>query len=152
MDRFTISLPEELAKAFDELIAERGYTSRSEAVRDLLRDRLGERAQHGKAHGQCVASLSYVYNHHERALSERLADLQHSHHEMTVATMHAHLDHGQCLETVMLKGSVSAVQGFADALTVERAVRHGRLNLIAVDSGSAHRHDGHKHRHLTPHL
>jgi CopG family nickel-responsive transcriptional regulator len=105
MDRFTISLGEELASAFDELIKQRGYTSRSEAVRDIFRDLLQRRDQARDSSGFCVASLSYVYNHHERQLSERLANLQHDHHDLTVASMHVHLDHEQCLETTTLKGS-----------------------------------------------
>jgi len=106
MDRFTISLDEELAAAFDELIKQRGYTARSEAVRDILRDLLQRRDQASDSCGFCVASLSYVYNHHERQLSDRLANLQHDHHDLTVATMHVHLDHEQCLETAALTGII----------------------------------------------
>ena len=103
MDRFTISLDEDLAAAFDRHIKQRGYATRSEAVRDILRDLLQRRELSGDNNGFCVASLSYVYNHHERQLAERLASLQHAHHELTAATMHVHLDHDQCLETVSLK-------------------------------------------------
>ena len=98
MDRFTISLDEDLAAAFDRHIKQRGYATRSEAVRDILRDLLQRRDLSGDNNGFCVASLSYVYNHHERQLAERLASLQHAHHELTAATMHVHLDHDQCLE------------------------------------------------------
>lgn len=150
MDRFTISISEELASAFDAVIKERGYTSRSEAFRDILRTQLQHRDERRNARGHCVASLSYVYNHHERALAERLAEIQHAHHELTVATMHAHLDHEQCLETVMLKGPVTVVRAFADALIAERGVRHGQLNVISVDLGEAHSHGGAVHRHLKP--
>jgi CopG family nickel-responsive transcriptional regulator len=139
MDRFTISLSEELAAAFDELIAERGYASRSEAVRDILRRELQERAGQRDDAGPCVASLSYVYDHHERSLAERLTELQHEHHDLTVAAMHAHLDHDNCLEAVMLKGRVRDVRRFADSLIAERGVRHGQLNLIHV-SDAAHSH------------
>jgi CopG family nickel-responsive transcriptional regulator len=150
MDRFTISLDEELAVAFDELIKQRGYTTRSEAVRDILRDRLQLRDQARERNGFCIACLSYVYNHHERQLSERLAELQHAHHELTISTMHVHLDHEQCLETVTLKGPAKAVRQFAEQIMAEKGVRHGQLNLISVDLGQSHKHDGTKHRHLTP--
>ena len=80
MDRFTISLDEELARAFDAHIRRRGYSTRSEAVRDILRELLQRRDQARDSNGFCVASLSYVYNHHERQLAERLASLQHAHH------------------------------------------------------------------------
>jgi CopG family nickel-responsive transcriptional regulator len=150
MDRFTISLGEELASAFDQLIKQRGYTTRSEAVRDILRDLLQRRDQAHDSNGFCVASLSYVYNHHERQLSERLAILQHEHHDLTVATMHVHLDHEQCLETTALKGPAKTVRQFAEKIMAERGVRHGQLNLVSVDLGQAHKHDGTRHRHLTP--
>jgi CopG family nickel-responsive transcriptional regulator len=150
MDRFTISLGEELASAFDELIKQRGYTTRSEAVRDILRDLLQRRDQARDSNGFCVASLSYVYNHHERQLSERLVNLQHDHHDLTVASMHVHLDHEQCLETTTLKGPAKAVRRLADEIMAERGVRHGQLNLVSVELGEAHKHDGARHRHLTP--
>jgi CopG family nickel-responsive transcriptional regulator len=150
MDRFTISLGEELAAAFDALVKQRGYTTRSEAVRDILRDLLQRRDQAHDSSGFCVASLSYVYNHHERQLSERLASMQHEHHDLTVATMHAHLDHEQCLETTTLKGPAKTVRHFAEKIIAERGVRHGQLNLVSVDLGEAHKHDGARHRHLTP--
>ena len=152
MDRFTISLDETLADAFDSLIKERGYATRSEAVRDILRTHLQQSAEKRSSKGVCVANLSYVYNHHERDLAERLTSLQHAHHDLTVSTMHAHLDHDQCIETVMLKGPVKRVREFADGIIAERGVRHGVLNLINVDVGSAHTHDGSTHRHLRPHI
>jgi CopG family transcriptional regulator, nickel-responsive regulator len=148
MDRFTISLSPELATAFDALIAERGYASRSEAVRDILRREVQASRSGDDARGHCVASLSYVYDHHERSLAERLTELQHGHHELTVATMHAHLDHDNCLEAVLLKGPVRDVRRFADALIAERGVRNGHLNLVDVEPDAAHRvHGGHDHHH-----
>jgi CopG family nickel-responsive transcriptional regulator len=150
MDRFTISLDEDLAEAFDEHIKQRGYATRSEAVRDILRDLLQRRELAAENNGFCVASLSYVYNHHERQLAERLASLQHAHHELTAATMHVHLDHDQCLETVSLRGPAKAVRQFAEQVIAEKGVRHGQMNLVSVGLGEAHKHDGRKHRHLTP--
>jgi CopG family nickel-responsive transcriptional regulator len=150
MDRFTISLSEDLAAAFDRLIKERGYSTRSEAVRDILRSHLQLSEERRNSKGSCVANLSYVYNHHERELAERLTSIQHAHHELTVSTMHAHLDHDQCIETVMLKGPVSLVREFADEIIAERGVRHGQLNLISVELSKAHHHGGSTHRHLKP--
>jgi len=160
MERITISLDESLAHEFDLLIARRGYATRSEAVRDLLRRELeGERAAAGSGH--CVANLSYVYNHHERDLGERLTGAQHEHHDLCVATMHAHLDHEACLESVILRGPLAAVRAFAEGIMAERGVRHGGLNVVSVDvseGSTAHRHgtrahDGshaHDHVHLKP--
>ncbi len=152
MDRFTISLDETLAAAFDELIKERGYTTRSEAVRDILRSHLQHSRERRDRKGFCVANLSYVYNHHERELAERLMRIQHNHHDLTIATTHAHLDHEQCIETVILKGAAKQVREFADEVIAERGVRHGQLNLISVELGSPHSHGTGAHRHLKPHL
>jgi len=155
MQRFTISLDDGLAREFDRLIAERGYRNRSEAVRDLLRGQL-EAARPAES-GHCVANLSYVYNHHERDLAERLTTLQHGHHDLAVATLHAHLDHDNCLESVILKGPTARVRAFAEALTAERGVRHGSLNVVAVDvaqsshgHGYAPRGQAAAHLHLKP--
>ena len=154
MERITVSLDTELASEFDQLIAARGYKNRSEAVRDLLRSHL-EAARHSEGTaGHCVANLSYVYNHHERDLAERLTALQHGQHDLTVATMHAHLDHENCLESVILRGATPAVRAFADALIAERGVRHGQLNLVAVEMADGH---GHSHGYVprgrsAPHL
>lgn len=140
MQRFTISLDDKLAEEFDEWIAARGYSNRSEAVRDLLRAELGRTAIATEQSVYCVASLSYVFNHHERDLSARLADIQHAHHDLTVSAMHAHLDHDHCLETVILKGPTAAVQALADAICAERGVHHGKLNLISAELHAPHRH------------
>jgi len=152
MERFTISLDKNLAGAFDRLIKERGYATRSEAVRDILRSHLQVSNEKRSAKGACVANLSYVYNHHERELAERLTGIQHAHHELTISTMHAHLDHEQCIETVLLKGRVGQVREFADEIIAERGVRHGKLNLVSVELGEPHSHDGTTHRHLKPPL
>jgi CopG family nickel-responsive transcriptional regulator len=152
MDRFTISLDENLASAFDELIRGRGYATRSEAVRDVLRTHLQHNREQQDAKGACIANLSYVYNHHERELAERLASIQHAHHDLTISTMHAHLDHDQCLETVMLKGPVQQVRKFAQEIIAETGVRHGQLNLVSVELSRLHSHGGAAHRHLTPHV
>ena len=154
MQRFTISLDEHLAEDFDQLIAERGYANRSEAVRDLLRAELERSRQRTPQGLHCVACLSYVYNHHERELGERLTSMHHAHHDLTLATMHAHLDHEHCLETVLLRGPAAQVRGLADAVCAERGVHHGKLNLISVEQHQPHRH-GHEgraaaHLHVKP--
>lgn len=151
MERITISLDEALAREFDELIAARGYSNRSEAMRDLLRRELESARQRVETDGQCIATLSYMFNHHERELSERLTGLQHDHHDLTVSTMHAHLDHDHCMETVILRGPTKAVRAFADATMAERGVRHGALNMVPADvnAGRQHRH-GHPHHHGGP--
>ncbi|MFO0451527.1 MAG: nickel-responsive transcriptional regulator NikR, partial [Pseudomonadota bacterium] len=145
------SLPEELAAEFDRLIAERGYDNRSEAVRDILRAHLDRMREARELDGHCVANLSYVYNHHERELADRLLALSHAHHDLALSTLHAHLDHDHCIESVLLKGPVQQVRRFANSVVAERGVRHGQLNLVMVDVAQEHTHaDGSRHTHLKP--
>lgn len=146
MERFTISLDENLARAFDELIAERGYSNRSEAVRDILRARIEASRLEREAAGHCIANLSYVYNHHERELAERVTQEQHAHHDLCVATLHAHLDHDNCMESVILRGPTDAVRAFADALIARPGIRHGQLNLVSAEF----REQPHSHSHAHP--
>jgi len=149
-ERFTISLEQRLAAQFDDFIKANGYTNRSEAVRDLIRVRLAERLLDEHQQGRCVATLTYVYNHHELDLARRLMEAQHDHHELTLATQHVHIDHDNCLETVMLSGEIAAVRRFAQAIIAERGVRHGNLHVIAVSETPAHTHGGKTHSHSQP--
>jgi CopG family nickel-responsive transcriptional regulator len=146
MQRFTISLADRLAREFDELMHHKGYGNRSEAVRDMLRGAIEKaRVARGDA-PHSVGCLSYVYNHHERDLAERLTALAHEHHDLVVSSTHAHLDHDSCIETVILQGRTADVRAFADAVIAERGVRHGGLNLVPVDVGAA----AHRHVHVRP--
>lgn len=133
MERFTISLESKLAVAFDALIARRGYRNRSEAVRDLLRLELERLHVEEDQGSHCVATLSYIYNHHERELSKRMMGLQHDHHDLCISTMHAHLDHDNCVECTILRGPTQAVQAFAEKLMAQPGVRHGNLKLVTVE-------------------
>ena len=152
MERITMSIDETLARQFDAMIAKRGYASRSEAMRDLLRREVEAQRVEGKPRTQCVASLSYVFNHHQRDLTERLTAAQHDNHDLVVATMHVHLDHENCLESTILKGSTSAVRAFADAIRAQRGVAHGHVNLITVEPGDRHRHSRAQHHRGHTHL
>lgn len=154
MQRVTISLDETLARAFDEITVEQGYQSRSEAVRDLVRQAVDSRRTEGGEDHYCVACLSYVYDHHTRALAQRLVELQHDHHDLVVSTTHVHLDHDTCLESAILKGPTAAVRALADRVRAERGVRFGHINLISVAPNDHHSHAGHSHEghaHLSPH-
>jgi CopG family transcriptional regulator, nickel-responsive regulator len=148
--RLTISVEDELADAFDELVNQRGYLNRSEAFRDLVRRELEEtRIREGNAK-HCVATLSYIYNHHERQLSSRLTAMQHSHHDVTVSSMHAHLDHDECIETVILRGPTSTVMTFAQSVIAQTGVRHGRVHVIPVED-DGRKASRHSHLHTHPH-
>jgi len=158
MQRITISVDDELAEAFERLVEQRGYLNRSEAFRDLVRKELdqailGEAAPAVKGGRykpvqarHCVAALSYVYNHHERQLANRLTEMQHARHDVAVAAMHVHLDHDNCLETLVLRGPLADVRECADAIIAQTGVRHGQVHMIPVDLREAsHKHGTHTH-------
>mgnify|MGYP000562440238 CR=1 FL=1 len=154
MQRFTISLDPALALQFDQLIDQRGYVNRSEAVRDLIRAQLG--TAHLQAPGKttqwCVATVSFVYNHHELTTAQRVIGLQHDHHDLVVTSSHIHLDHDHCLETVVLRGPFLEVQSFAEQLVALRGARHGNIHMVPLHpQPPAHAHT-HQHQHLHPPL
>lgn len=173
MDRFTVSIDDALLAEFDGYLDRKHYLNRSEGVRDLIRNRLEtdrlERAQvEADHHAACIASLSYIYNHHERELSQRITQAQHAHHDLVLSTLHVHLDHENCMEITVLKGPIYAVQSCADEIFGQTGVRHGKLNLVPVvedltsshshgphhdhDHDHAHGHDhGHSHGHSHTH-
>lgn len=144
MQRLTISIDDDLAQQFDALMARERYENRSEAVRDLIRRALEEDRLDRNEARHCVACLTYVYNHHERELASRLTQAQHQHHDLALSTMHVHLDHDNCLETVILRGPTRQVREFAASLMAERGVRHGKLNLVPVEL-RGYRRAGHVH-------
>lgn len=133
MERFTISLSDELAANFDAWIQARGYVNRSEAVRDLLRKEIESERLTSDQATHCVASFSYVYNHHERRLAERLTQLQHDAHDLVVCSTHVHLDHHECLESLFLRGETQAVRGFVERISAEAGVRHSVVNLVPAN-------------------
>jgi CopG family nickel-responsive transcriptional regulator len=152
MERVTISLDDELLAGFDRYIARKGYQNRSEAIRDLVRERL-QREQPAKADAPySIGCVSYIYNHHQRELAKRLTATQHMHHDVVVSALHIHLDHDNCFEVTLLRGPTSDVRGFAESLIAETGVRHGRLNLVSVDSDDAKHRHGHGHAHAHTHL
>ena len=137
MQRVTITLDDELMADLDRFIAARGYQNRSEAIRDLARAGIREAAQETGAKGECVAALVYVYDHAARELSKRLVQNFHGHHQMSLATLHVHLDNDSCMEVTVLKGRAREVQHFADHIIAERGVRHGRVVMIPSEPDGA---------------
>jgi CopG family nickel-responsive transcriptional regulator len=153
MERLTISMSDEFAAELAAFVESYRYENRSEAVRDLARLGLKRARIDHSATGQCVATLSYVFNHHTRELSRRLTDSHHAHHELQVATMHVHLDHDNCLEVAVLRGEAAAVREFSKAVIAERGVKHGQVSFVPVTvEAEAHGHGGGGHSHIHPHL
>lgn len=128
LKRIGVAIDGGLLDKFDTLIEGRGYTNRSEAFRDLIRDELVQQAWE-QPDRQVVGTVTLVYDHHVRMLSERLTDLQHDHHHIILSTLHVHLDHDNCLEVLVVKGKAKQVQTLADSLISTKGVKHGRLTL-----------------------
>ncbi len=146
MQRITITLDDELMAEIDALIAARGYQNRSEAVRDLARSGLKQAAIQTGSREPCVGVLSYVYDHAARDLARRLTSTFHHHHDLTVSSLHVHLDSENCLEVGILKGPMADVQHFAEHVIAERAVRHGSLHIVPASQETADA-PSHHHRH-----
>jgi CopG family nickel-responsive transcriptional regulator len=130
IERVGVSLEKELLGAFDKLIAGKGYQSRSEAIRDLIRQQLSsDRISDEKA--EAVAAVVLVYDHHATAIMERLTELQHSHVLKTISSLHVHLDHHDCLEVIVLRGKVGEINKMGEKLISIKGVKLGRINLLA---------------------
>ena len=157
MQRITISVGDQLSADLDTIRAERGYQTRSEAVRDLVRDGIDRWQQENEIAAICVGNLSYVFDRRIRLLAKRLAEMQHASHDLIVATTAVRLDHFHTMESVLMRGPAAAVRAFADQVRAERGVRSGAINLLRVDAHEHHEHhDGaevHVHAglaHLSP--
>ncbi len=131
MQRITISVDDQLAKDFERLLKERHYKNRSEAFRDLVRRELTNDAARDTK-GDCVAVVSYAYDHHARVLSNRMVEHQHQHTSLVISSMHVHLDHEHCLEAVVMRGKVKEVQHLAKTMLAETGVENGSIHMIAT--------------------
>jgi CopG family nickel-responsive transcriptional regulator len=148
MLRITITIDEDLMDDLDALITQRGYQNRSEAIRDLARAGIQQAKQNfSNKTENCVAALVYVYDHASRDLSKRLTQNFHGHHDLSLATLHLHLDNDSCMEVTALKGPGSEVQHFADHIIAERGVRYGQVVMIPtvkapklIRKSKAHKH------------
>jgi len=129
--RFGVSIEQDLAASFDQHIEREGYGSRSEAIRDLIRDHLVTQ-ELSTDRTPAVASMSLVYDHHRRELPETLNQLQHEFQHLIVSTLHVHIDHDNCMEVVIFKGPNCWIKKAADKLMATRGVRHGKLTMTTV--------------------
>ena len=130
-ERVGVSLDKKLLSMFDELIATQGYSNRSEAIRDLIRNRLSEERL-AKPATRAVAGVFLVYDHHSTELSRKLVDLQHSHLLQVIASTHVHLDHHHCLEVIMLKGKVREIEKVANSMAALKGVKLSKVNIMTT--------------------
>jgi CopG family transcriptional regulator, nickel-responsive regulator len=129
--RFGISIDDKLLESFDRLIEQKGYMNRSEAIRDLIRNDLVE-MQWETGEEETVGTVTLVYNHHVRDLSEKLTEQQHSHHDQIISALHVHLDAHNCLEVLVVRGKARDVKKIADELIGVKGVKHGKLVMTTT--------------------
>jgi len=128
LSRIGVAIDTGLLDRFDRLIAGRGYTNRSEAFRDMIREELVEQSWESPE-SRVVGTVTLVYDHHARLLGEKLTGIQHEYHRSVLSTLHVHLDHDLCLEVIVIRGRAGAVRSLADTLISTKGVKHGRLTL-----------------------
>ncbi|MFH1027855.1 MAG: nickel-responsive transcriptional regulator NikR [Pseudomonadota bacterium] len=139
--RFGVSIDEQLLDQFDKLIEQKRYQTRSEAIRDLIRATLVE-TRCANEDAQMVGTITLVYNHHVRDLAEKLTEQQHSHSDMIVSALHVHLDAHNCLEVLVVRGTVREVRQISDQLIGVKGVKHGKLVMTSADEGLHDHGDG----------
>jgi len=149
LSRIGVSIDADLLRRFDSFIADKGYENRSEAFRDLIRDRLVDSAVIGP-NALVVGTVTLIYDHHTRLLPEKLTDIQHENHDIIISTLHAHLDHENCLEVIVLRGKSRDVQRLADRLISTKGVQHGRLVMSSPET-VLQRREAHQPSHAHSH-
>ena len=132
--RFGVSIDQDLLENYDRLIAERGYATRSEALRDLIRETLIQHKIETESKIQALGSLTLVYDHHARNLSQEMGNFQHEFHEIILSVMHLHVSHDDCLEIIALRGIVSEIVALANGLLSLKGVKNGKLFLTLPSS------------------
>ncbi len=162
LSRFGVSIEDELLVSFDQLVSDRAYATRSEALRDLMRDALIQSRIEGQQEEgvDVLGSLTLVYDHHAHDLTERMAELQHDHHGLVVSVLHVHISHDDCMELIVLRGGAGEVRALANSLLSLKGVKHGKLfvtipsheiteRVAAAPHLPAHQH-AHPHNESAP--
>ena len=147
--RFSVSLESDLLDRFDGFCAAGKFATRSEAVRQLIRERLTAQAW-ATAAANVAASLTLVYDHHKTRLTDRMLDVQHAHSQWVVSSMHVHLTHDLCMEVIVLRGAVADLQNLAAELSGMKGIHQAQLVIIRAEEADGHAHhhgDGHSHPH-----
>jgi len=128
--RFTVSVPQTLAKQLDRMTREKGYDNRSLAVADMIRGQLVEHRQNYGDH-DIAGTITLVYDHHKQHVQAALTDIQHDHHDVIISTLHVHLDHDNCLEVLAVRGKAGTIKKIADELIAAKGVKHGKLTVTS---------------------
>ncbi len=128
--RIGVSLPENLLEKFDEIITKRGYSSRSEGIRDAIRGYIRYYAWMSEVEGERVGTISMVYDHNQRGLVNSLLDIEHEFSEIIRSSLHVHINHDTCMEVLLLRGEGKDVRNVAEKIMTIRGVKHVKLTTI----------------------
>lgn len=140
VSRFGVSVEDDLLQSFDQLILQQGYSNRSEALRDLMRDALvKDRLKNEMGAGEVMGSLTLVYDHHASDLKDKMDGVQHQYHHLIVSVLHVHINHDDCLEVIVLRGEVKDVRSIAESLLSLKGIKHGKL-FITLPAGKITNH------------
>ncbi len=142
--RFGVSIEDDLLKRFDQDIEKKGYSNRSEAIRDLIREQIV--AEEWQSDKETVGTITIVYDHHTRDLSSNLTHIQHSFEGDIKSVLHIHLDHHNCLEVLVVSGKARLLQQFANQLVSIKGVKHGKLAMTTLGDAIPGKGD-HQHHH-----
>jgi CopG family nickel-responsive transcriptional regulator len=129
--RFSISLPAKLLKELDVMTGEKGYNKRSQAIADMIREKIIEHRQR-LGNADIAGTITLVYDHHKPHVQATLTDIQHDHHEIIISTIHVHLDHHNCLEVLVVRGKAGVIKKIADELISAKGVKHGKLTVTTT--------------------
>ena len=160
ISRFGVSAEDDLLESYDQLIATQGYTNRSEALRDLMRDALiKSRVDDVPDDLEVLGSLTLVYDHHASELNDKMAEIQHDHHGLVVSVMHVHISHDDCMEMIVLRGNAKEIRSLSGSLLSLKGVKHGQLFITLQvqeitgreSKATADSKQKHKHPHKHPH-
>ena len=132
--RFGVSIEQDLLENFDRLNGERGYATRSEALRDLIRESLIQQRIAGESDTQVLGSLTLVYDHHASHLVQEMGEIQHRFHSLVLSVMHLHVSHDDCMEIIALRGAAAEIVRLANGLISLKGIKHGKLFLTLPSS------------------
>ena len=132
VDRISISLSEKLLDEFDKIILKKGYVSRSEAIRDAIRDYIIKHQWIYSLDGERTGAITIIYNHHTNELTNKLIEIQHENKDLIMATLHIHLNHDHCMEVIIVKGEAKRIREFTDKLTSQKGVKNVKLTVMVI--------------------
>ncbi len=134
LQRFSISMDGDLLADLDKMTKAKGYANRSQAIADMVRNQLIEHQGLQKTH-EIAGTITLVYDHHKRNIQALLTSIQHDHGDQIIATLHAHLDHHNCMEVLAVRGQAGLVRNLADRLIAAKGVKHGKLTMTTTGKG-----------------